>query len=119
MPVAELERPSNGVDALAAARRSLHAETEHPHRAAVAQIAGFLRRWSDDFPPGSPVTVLELTLLKDQVSGERTGRRRGRGPLTVRDDGVRDVRALGWLGVSVEHFFTEFVGYDICDSACV
>ena len=63
--------------------------------------------------------VLELTLLKDQVSGERTGRSRCRGPLTVRDDRVRDVRAVGGLGVSVEHFFAQFVSHGICDSACV
>jgi hypothetical protein len=60
--------------------------------------------------------VLELTLLEDQVSGERTGRSRYRRPLTVRDDRVRDVRAVSWLGVSVEHFLAQFVGHTICDS---
>ena len=54
----------------------------------------------------SAATVFELLTLKDQVSGKRIGRRRGRRPLTVRDDGVRNVRAVGWLGVGIEHFLT-------------
>src|SRR2546427_551483 len=58
---------------------------------------------SDRVRARSAVMVLELTLLKDQVSGERTGRSRCRRPLTVRDDRVRDVRAVSWLGVSLEH----------------
>ena len=74
---------------------------------------------SDGEGARSAVTVLELTLLKDQVSGERTGRSRCRGPLTVCDDGVRDVQAVSWLGVSVEHFLAQFVSHGICDSACV
>jgi hypothetical protein len=64
--------------------------------------AGLRRAIEDDFaerrfweatssPSRSAVTVFKLTLLKDQVSGERTGRSRCRRPLTVRDDRVRDV----------------------------
>jgi hypothetical protein len=67
----------------------------------------------------SAVTVFELTLLKDQVSGERTWRSRCRGPLTVRDDRVCDVRAVGGLGVNVVHFLAQFVSHGIGDSAGV
>jgi hypothetical protein len=37
----------------------------------------------------------------------------------VCDDGIRDVRAVSWLGISVEHFLAQFVGHHICDSARV
>ena len=65
------------------------------------------------------MTVFELTLLEDQVSSERTGRSRCRGPLAVRDDRVRDVRAVGGFGVSIVHFLAQFVSHGIRDSACV
>jgi hypothetical protein len=63
--------------------------------------------------------VLELPLLKDQVSDEGAGRSRCRGQLTVRDDRVRDVRAVSGLGLGVGHFLAQFVSHGICDSSGV
>jgi hypothetical protein len=53
------------------------------------------------------------------MRGERTGRSGRRGPVTVRDDGVTDVRAVTRLGVRVQDLLAQFVGQRIGDSAGV